>query len=198
MRVRKQQSFPVFRIIFISSLAVSLVLLVLFLMLLLKTGRLEKTLQALEKRYSALELELGAVTGTQRTMKISLYYYNELLDRAINGDTACDINAVIPVERSLPYSQSPINDVIRLLIRGELTRAERDLGFKTEFPGRELQFLGARLENGVLYLKFSDPSGFTSGGSCRIGLLKAQIKKTVMQFDTVKSVVYEPETLFQP
>ena len=79
-----------------------------------------------------------------------------------------------------------------------MTRAERDLGFKTEFPGRELQFLGARLENGVLYLKFSDPSGFTSGGSCRIGLLKAQIEKTVMQFDTVKSVVYEPETLFQP
>jgi hypothetical protein len=131
-------------------------------------------------------------------MKISLYYYNELLDRAINGDAACDINAVIPIERSLPYSQSPINDVVRLLIRGELTKAERDLGFKTEFPGRELQFLGARLENGVLYLKFSDPSGFTSGGTCRIGLLKAQIEKTVMQFDTVKSVVYEPETLFQP
>ena len=67
-----------------------------------------------------------------------------------------------------------------------------------EFPGRELQFLGARLEGGVLYLKFSDPSGFTSGGSCRVNLLRAQIEKTALQFEMVESVVFEPESIFQP
>jgi len=198
LRLKKQQSFPVFRVVLLVSIGLVLLLMVSNLLLIRKANRLEESLQALEKRHSALELELSSITGTQRTMKVSLYYYNELLDRALNNDVSCDAAAVIPVERTIVYTQSPINDVIRLLIRGELTKAEKDKGFKTEFPGRELLFQGARLDNGVLYLKFSDPSGFTTGGSCRVSLLKAQIEKTAMQFETVKRVVFEPETLFQP
>mgnify|MGYP000884889244 CR=1 FL=1 len=198
MRLKKQQSFPIFRVVLLVSIGLVLLLMVSNLLLIRRANRLEESMQALEKRHSALELELSSITGTQRTMKVSLYYYNELLDRALNNDVSCDTAAVIPVERTIAYTQSPINDVIRLLIRGELTKAEKDLGFKTEFPGRELLFQGARLDNGVLYLKFSDPSGFTTGGSCRVSLLKAQIEKTAMQFESVKRVVFEPANLFQP
>lgn len=198
MRVKKQQSFPFLRVAVVVFFGLSILLLVLFAVQLGKVKNLADKIANLEKHQAALELEISAVTGVQRTMNVNLYYYNELLDRLMNGEIACDIEAVIPVQRTIPVSQSPINDVVRLLIRGELTKAERDLGFKTEFPGRELQFLGAKLENGVLYLRFSDPSGFTSGGSCRVSLLKAQIEKTALQFDTVKSVVLEPENIFQP
>lgn len=198
MKIKKQQSFPVLRIMILAGLVITFFLLVSYFFLLGKVNRLERTLSNLEKNQTALGLELSAVSGTQRTMKVSLYYYNELLDKLLNGEIACDVAAVIPVERTITYSQSPINDVTRLLLRGELTKAERDLGFKTEFPGRELQFLGARLDNSVVYLKFSDPANFTIGGACRVNLLKTQIEKTLLQFDTVKRVVFEPETLFQP
>ena len=198
MRVKKQQSFPTGRAVIVSFFGFSVFLLVLFFFQSGKVKSLETRIASLERHQAALELELSAVTGVQRTMEVSLYYYNELLDRLMNGEVLCDTEAVIPVGRTIPSSQSPINDVIRLLIRGELTKAEEDLGFRTEFPGRELQFLGARLEDGVLYLKFSDPSGFTSGGSCRVNLLRAQIEKTALQFEMVESVVFEPEDIFQP
>lgn len=198
MRVKKQQSFPTIRVVIAAFFVLSVFLLVLYFFQSGKVKSLEKRIASLERHQTALELELSAVTGVQRTMEVNLYYYNELLDRVMNGEVLCDTEAVIPVGRTIPSSQSPINDVIRLLIRGELTKAEEDLGFRTEFPGRELQFLGARLEDGVLHLKFSDPSGFTSGGSCRVNLLRAQIEKTALQFEMVESVVLEPEDIFQP
>jgi len=198
LRVKKQQSFHVTRVFLVAFFALSVLLLLFFVFHLFRVKSLEGRVANLEKHQAALEMEISAVTGVQRTMSINLYYYNELLDRLMNDEVICDTGAVIPVQRTIPYSQSPINDALRLLLRGELTKAEEDLGFKTEFPGRELQFLGARLENGVLFLKFSDPAGFTSGGSCRVNLLKAQIEKTALQFDSVSSVEFEPIDLFQP
>ena len=198
MRVKKQQSFPTIRLVIVAFCGLSVFLLILCFFQSGKLKSLETRIASLERHQAALEMELSAVTGVQRTMEVNLYYYNELLDRLMNGEVLCDTEAVIPVGRTIPNSQSSINDVIRLLIRGELTKAEEDLGFRTEFPGRELQFLGARLEDGVLYLKFSDPSGFTSGGSCRVNLLRAQIEKTALQFEMVESVVFEPEDIFQP
>jgi len=47
-------------------------------------------------------------------------------------------------------------------------------------------------------LKFTEVPGFTSGGSCRVGLLMEEILKTVKQFPQVKSIVLEPESLFEP
>ncbi len=198
MRVKKQQSFPTIRVVTVAFFGLSVFLLVFCFFQSGKVKSLETRIASLERHQAALELELSAVTGVQRTMEVNLYYYNELLDRLMNGEVLFDTEAVIPVGRTIPNSQSPINDVIRLLIRGELTKAEEDLGFRTEFPGRELQFLGARLEGGVLFLKFSDPSGFTSGGSCRVNLLRTQIEKTALQFEMVESVVFEPESIFQP
>jgi hypothetical protein len=50
----------------------------------------------------------------------------------------------------------------------------------------------------VLTLEFNDPENKTSGGSCRSGILWAQIKKTAEQFDDVEEVRFQPEELFQP
>ncbi len=131
-------------------------------------------------------------------LKVQLYYYNETRDKELTGAISCSPEAVLPVEREIPYTKTPIQDTIRLLLEGELTAQERAEGFSTEFPHPDFKLLGASLKNGVLTLKFADPTGFASGGSCRTGLLAAQIIKTAKQFPGVREVRFEPETLFQP
>ncbi|MFO7838376.1 MAG: hypothetical protein R6X08_02605 [Desulfosalsimonadaceae bacterium] len=53
-------------------------------------------------------------------------------------------------------------------------------------------------DTGRLTPRFPRVPGFTSGGSCRTGLLQAQIQKTAGQFAGVRRVQIRPETLFQP
>lgn len=127
-------------------------------------------------------------------IQIKLYYYNKLKDpnRTFNP------KYVLPVKRAVPRTKSPVQDAIRLLIRGDLSWQERSEGFSTEFPHPEFKLLSAKLKNGVLTLQFTDLPGFTTGGAARVGLLAAQIVKTAKQFPQVKKVVFEPEYLFQP
>lgn len=148
---------------------------------------------ALKGPQPPLELEKAPAT-----LKVKLFYYNEARDRELTGTISCSPEAVLPVEREIPYTKTPIQDTIRLLLKGELTAQERASGFSTEFPHPEFELLGASLKGGVLTLKFADPAGFTSGGACRTGLLAAQIIKTAQQFPGVREVRFEPETLFQP
>jgi spore germination protein GerM len=126
---------------------------------------------------------------------ISLFYYNTNQDKT-NG---CDANAVLPVERRIEITRTPIQDAINLLIKGDLQAAEEAAGFTTEFPNKDFRLLGANLDRGgVLTLEFTEVSGFTSGGSCRVTLLANQIIKTAKQFPGVNEVKFKPEELFQP
>ncbi|MFA5013256.1 MAG: GerMN domain-containing protein, partial [Candidatus Paceibacterota bacterium] len=127
--------------------------------------------------------------------KIDLYYYK----RSADPEITCGSSAVLPVEREIPLTPTPIQDAINLLIKGELTAAEKAEGFSTEFPNKDFKLLGVNLDsNGVLTLAFTEVPGFTGGGSCRISILANQIIKTAEQFPEVKQVVFMPESLFQP
>lgn len=137
-----------------------------------------------------------ALTATPSKCTVRLYYHNRIKGEEI-GDT-CSPDAVLPVEREIPLTETLIEDTIRLLIKGELTEEERVAGFSTEFPHPEFKLLSATLEDGVLTVQFADPAGFTVGGSCRVRILWAQIEKTAKQFPGVKGVRFEPEFLFQP
>jgi spore germination protein GerM len=79
-----------------------------------------------------------------------------------------------------------------------LTPAERAAGYSTEFPNRDFKLESVDLVDGIATLRFTEVSGFTDGGSCRVGLLWAQIEKTATQFPDVRQVLFTPETLFQP
>jgi spore germination protein GerM len=140
----------------------------------------------------------GRPAPNKLPLKVKLYYYNETRDREMHGYVSCSLDAVLPVEREIPYTKGPVRETIWLLLKGELTEQERAAGFSTEFPHPEFKFLGANLKNGLLTLKFADPTNFTSGGACRTSLLAAQIVKTAKQFSGVREVRFEPETLFQP
>jgi len=133
---------------------------------------------------------------TSGKIAVKLYYYNKTKAEEI-GDP-CSLDAVLPVEREIPITQTPIQDTVKLLIKGQLTEQEKASGFYTEFPLSGFELLGATLKDGVLTLQFADPANKTGGGSCRVRLLWAQIQKTAMQFPEVKEVRFEPEELFQP
>jgi spore germination protein GerM len=127
--------------------------------------------------------------------EINLYYYNSSKDE----DVSCDDDFVLPVEREIMESENIIKDAIELLMQGDLTKEEREQGFTTEFPNEQFKLISANLtDKGVLILNFTEVVGFTSGGSCRMGILASEIIKTAEQFPQVKEVVLEPESLFQP
>lgn len=137
-------------------------------------------------------------TASTAKRKIYLYYYNIIKDKEIADYIPCSPDAVLPVEREIPFTIAPIQDAIKLLLEGKLADGEKNAGFSTEFPLSGLKLSEANLKNGILTLKFDDPENKTSGGSCRVGLLWSQIEKTAKQFPEVKEVKFLPEYLFQP
>lgn len=135
-------------------------------------------------------------TGERRAIK--LYYFDPASDRDAAGNIQCSRAGLVAVERSIPVTKTPVQDAVRLLLRGGLTEAERSRGITTEFPLAGVELKGADLKNGALTLEFSDPNNRTGGGSCRAGILWFQIEATTKQFPEVKEVRFIPEELFQP
>lgn len=144
------------------------------------------------------EIQSKNDASVEGTRQINLYYYNKIKDLGKSKNPACSPKSVITVIRDLPQSNTPIEDALNLLLAGNITDEERAAGFETEFPGPGLKLLSAVLNNGILTLTFDDPDYFTSGGSCRVGLMWAQIEKTALQFPGVNEVRYLPDSLFQP
>ncbi len=133
---------------------------------------------------------------SMRTVK--LYYYNINNDKDTNGNVICSNKGLVAVNRQIPVTNTPIQDTIRLLIKGELTASERSQGLSTEFPLPGFTLKSASLANGVLTLEFNDPQNKTTGGSCRVKVLQSQIEATAKQFPGVNTVRIIPQTLFQP
>lgn len=133
----------------------------------------------------------------QETREVKLYYYNPDNDQGPGG-VQCSAKGLVAVEREIFRTLTPIQDAVRLLLRGELTDQERAQGITTEFPLPGVELSGASLNNGTLTLTFRDPQNKTSGGSCRVSILWAQVEATASQFPEVKTVRFMPEELFQP
>ncbi len=130
----------------------------------------------------------------QKTREISLYYYNSANDT----DQLCSRKGLAQVRRTIPLSQTPIQDTVKLLLKGELSQSEREAGITTEYPLEGFSLKSALLKDGVLTLEFDDTKYKTIGGSCRVGVLWFQIEATAKQFPGVQQVNFLPEELFQP
>jgi len=135
---------------------------------------------------------LGSLQSCDRTVpdtavaKVKLFYFNKL-----KGNLAA-------IERTLPDAKSPLQDSIKLLLKGDLSLQDRAKGFVTDFPNSNFKLLGASIKAGTATLKFTEVPGFTSGGAERMAMLAEQIRKTALQFPQVKQVSFDPEYLFQP
>ncbi len=135
---------------------------------------------------------------TQPQQTVSLYYYNPELDKDESGNIMCSRQGLSQVQRKILVTQTPIQDTIKLLLKGELTQEERLLGISTEYPLDGFSLEGASLKDGVLTLQFNDPNNKTGGGACRVGILWFQIEGTAKQFAGIQQVHFLPEELFQP
>lgn len=129
---------------------------------------------------------------------IKLYYYNAAKDQDASGNVQCSRGGLVAVDRSIPFTQTPIQDSIKLLLEGKLLTSESADGVTTEYPLPGVQLTGASLSDGNLSLEFSDPNNITSGGSCGAAILWFQIEATAKQFPGVQSVTFTPDWLFQP
>ncbi len=129
---------------------------------------------------------------------VYLYYYNSEADKDGLGNIMCSRQGLVQVQRKIPVTQTPIQDTIKLLLKGKLTEDEMVQGISTEYPLMEFSLKGASLKDGVLTLEFQDPNNKTVGGSCRVGILWFQIEATAKQFPQVQQVRFLPEELFQP
>jgi spore germination protein GerM len=138
------------------------------------------------------------IANEAKTREILLYYYNYQNDKDASGNIQCGRNGLAAVNREISFTPTPIQDAIRLLLKGQILESERLAGISTEFPLAGVELLGADLENGVLTLEFADPQNKTGGGACRAGILWFQIEATAKQFEGVREVRFIPETLFQP
>ncbi|KND48803.1 MAG: hypothetical protein AB198_01125 [Parcubacteria bacterium C7867-003] len=135
--------------------------------------------------------------SSSETQSVKLYFYNPSLDQGVGG-VQCTRKGLVEVTRTIPKTQTPLQDSIKLLLRGELTTEEKTQGIATEFPLAGVSLVGANIKDGVATLEFLDPQNRTGGGSCRIAILWAQIEATAKQFSTIKEVRFIPEELFQP
>ncbi len=141
--------------------------------------------------------ENGQIDGG-RMREISLYYYNPENDKDEAGNVKCSSAGLVAVPRQIAVAQTPVQDAVNLLIKGELADEEIAAGIITEFPLEGLELRGANLADGVLTLEFADPQNKTGGGACRVGILRAQIEATAKQFEDLGEVRFIPENLFQP
>ena len=146
---------------------------------------------------NADEVRLNVLFGKEER-SVNLYYYNSSLDQDETGNIMCSRNGLVSVQRNIPLTITPIQDTIKLLLSGELTREEISSGITTEYPLEGFELKGASLKDGVLTLEFNDSNNKTVGGSCRTGILWFQISETAKQFEEVDSVRFMPEELFQP
>lgn len=131
------------------------------------------------------------------TREVTLYFYSENKDKDASGNILCSAKGLVPVKRTIPLTITPIQDAVRELLKGPST-TERPDAPSTEFPLAGVRLTGASLSSGVLTLSFNDSGNQTSGGSCRVGVLRAQVEATAKQFGGVNTVRYQPIGVFEP
>lgn len=140
-----------------------------------------------------------SIAGADDFTFVKVYYYNEKKDMDENGQVMATPNGVVPVNRKIQKSKNLIVQALQSVLTGALSKTEKEAGFKTEYPldGFSIEKIVLQA-NGELWITFNDPKGQTLGGSTRVSILAEQIRRTGLQFEEVKKVFFEPETIFQP
>ncbi|MDD3694303.1 MAG: hypothetical protein PHC89_02835 [Candidatus Pacebacteria bacterium] len=125
--------------------------------------------------------------------EIALFVYDPEVD-----SYACSKKGLIPIRKTIEKTDDPITASVELLLSSTLSEDERALGYINSFPLFGFELGTARIEDGVVTLSFIDPYQTTSGGACRVEIMKNQIETTVLQFKNVREVNFLPQELFQP
>ena len=139
------------------------------------------------------------------TLNIILSQTNERPDFASvkiffgGKDAGKNCTAIYPVTRDIIKTPQIATAAIELLIQGP-TDDEKSAGYFSSVPNNT--FINSILiDNGVAEVDFSEEAE-SGGGSCSMAMRVAQIKQTLLQFPTIKSVTLSIngriEPIFQP
>jgi hypothetical protein len=124
---------------------------------------------------------------------VPIYIQNFQIDQNLNSR-----ETLYPIYRSIDFN-TPAKSSIQKLLNIKLTEKEKEVGFETEFEKDHGVIIeSVNLKKGVLSIEFKDLKHFTTGGSLRVKMLKAQIEKTLLQFSSITEVNILPEYYFQP
>lgn len=140
------------------------------------------------------QIEIPVIFEKFETTKLKVFFNNSKLD----PEVSC--NRVFAVEREVPKTTTVARAALEELLRGPLD-AEKAAGFFTSInPGVKIQKL--IIENGVAKVDFDETLERAVGGSCRVAAISAEIRETLKQFPTVKSVIISidgrTEDILQP
>ncbi len=113
---------------------------------------------------------------------VKAFFGNRITDPNVLN---CD--RVYPVERVVTKTQAVARAALEEMLAGP-TALEVEQGYFTAMnDGVKIQKLN--IVNGTALVDFDDTLEAQVGGSCRVTIIRAQIKETLKQFPTVKKVV---------
>lgn len=130
----------------------------------------------------------GKIEAKTKTMDVLVFFSNK-------GE--CE--NVTLTKRIISETVTPARSALEQLLMGP-TKLEKSEGFRTNInSGVKINSLV--IDNGVAKVDFSKELE-TTGGSCRVSAIRAQITKTLQQFRTVRDVIIsingDSETILQP
>ncbi|MBS3903148.1 MAG: GerMN domain-containing protein [Anaplasmataceae bacterium] len=138
----------------------------------------------------------GSEKAGSETTKLKVFFSSDDL----SGEGNVDCEKIFAVERVVPKTTAVAKAALEELLKGP-TAGEKKNGYHTSLnSGITLQSI--IIQNGVAKADFSKELNAGVAGSCRVGTIRAQIEKTLLQFSTINkveiSVNGETETILQP
>ena len=170
---------------------------ILFLALILLVAMVALAFHIGAQRPEEAELIVPAADITL-TQPVTIYVYDARLDTDASGNVLCSEKGVVPVPRSIPKTETPLRAAIELLLSDPLTEDERARGLTSEFPLQGVRLDDVAISGGTATIVLRDPDHKLSGGSCRVGVMRAQLAATAKEFKDVEEVRFAPEGVLEP
>lgn len=142
--------------------------------------------------------ESSNVAPAIETMPVTVYLYDARRDMDAAGNVLCSAQGLVPVTRTVPQSEGRLAAALGELFAGTITEDERARGLTTEFPLENVRLVSVDVDGGRATIVVRDPDNKTSGGACRVSIMRAQVERTAREFSTVEEVRFSPEGVFEP
>ena len=125
---------------------------------------------------------------------VKAFFGNSKLDPKVTCEK------VFALTRTVPKTEAVGRAALEALLKGP-EQAEKEIGYETSInAGVKINSL--TISDGVAKVDFNDVLNAGVAGSCRVGMIRAQIEQTLKQFPSVKSVVIsvngKTEDILQP
>ncbi|MDP2629709.1 MAG: Gmad2 immunoglobulin-like domain-containing protein, partial [Candidatus Harrisonbacteria bacterium] len=132
------------------------------------------------------EIELVSIPvffSAEEAQIIEVYFSNTQADPDVMN---CAL--VFAAMRAIEPTQAPARAALEAMLAGP-TAIETDLGYTSNIQnGSQVSINSLVIEDGVAKVDFSSELEENAGGSCRVSAIVAQIRETLLQFDTVSEV----------